>query len=58
MDFFKSVFFEDPDQRQNDDAPEPNLDPNPNPDWDSDSTAIWSFSGLIKTITSKSESMI
>ena len=58
MDFFKSVFSEDPDQPQNDNALEPNLDPNPNPDWDSNSTAIWSFSGLIKTITSKSESMI
>ncbi|KAL0017501.1 hypothetical protein SO802_004570 [Lithocarpus litseifolius] len=42
MDFFKSVFFEDPD-----------LDPNP--DSDSDSTAIWSFGRLIKTIASKSE---
>ncbi|XP_030973530.1 protein DOS2-like [Quercus lobata] len=62
MDFFKSVFSEDPDPPQNDDAPEPNQDPNPNPnpdpDSDSDSTAIWSFVGLIKTIASKSESVI
>ena len=58
MDFFKSVFSKDPDQPQNDDALEPNLDPNPNPDPDLDSIAIWSFGGLIKTIASKSESMI
>ena len=54
MDFFKSVFFEDSNQPQNDDAPELNLDPNP----DSDSTAIWSFDRLIKTIVSKLESVI
>ena len=58
MDFFKSVFFEDSDQPQNDDASKPNLDPNPNPDLDFDSTAIWSFDELIKTIASKSESVI
>lgn len=56
MDFFKSVFSEDPDPPQNDDAPEPNPDPIPDPD--SDSTAIWNFGGLIKTIASKSESVI
>ena len=56
MDFFKSFFSEDSEQPQNDDAPEPNLDPNPDPD--SDSTMIWSFNGLIKTIASKSESVI
>ncbi|KAK7835113.1 uncharacterized protein LOC112004598 [Quercus suber] len=54
MDFFKSVFSEDPDPPQNVDAPEPY----PDPDSDSDSTAIWSFGGLIKTIASKSESVI
>ena len=54
MDFFKSVFFEDSNQPQNDNAPELNLDPNP----DSDSTAIWSFERLIKTIVSKLESVI
>ena len=32
--------------------------PKSNPNLDSNSIAIWSFSGLIKTITSKSESMI
>nr|XP_023908062.1 BSD domain-containing protein 1-like [Quercus suber]POF16228.1 bsd domain-containing protein 1 [Quercus suber] len=60
MDFFKSVFSEDPDPPQNVDALEPNPDPNPDPDSDSDSdsTAIWSFGGLIKTIASKSESVI
>ena len=56
MDFFKSVFSEDPDPPQNDDAPEPNPDPIPDPD--SDSIAIWNFGGLIKTIASKSESVI
>ena len=58
MDFFKSVFFEDPVQPQNDDVPKPNLDPNPNPDPDSDFTVIWSFGELIKTIASKSKSVI
>ena len=58
MDFFKFVFFEDPVQPQNDYAPKPNLDPNPNPDPDSDSTVIWSFGELIKTIASKSKSVI
>ena len=58
MDFFKSIFSEDSDQPQNDDAPELNLDLNPNPDSDSDSTAIWSFDRLIKTIASKSKSVI
>nr|XP_023892603.1 BSD domain-containing protein 1-like [Quercus suber] len=56
MDFFKSVFSEDPDPPPNVDAPEPN--PDPDSDSDSDSTAIWSFGGLIKTIASKSESVI
>ena len=60
MDFSKSIFSEDPDQPQNDVALELNLDPNPNPDPDSNSNsiAVWSFSGLIKTIASKLESMI
>ena len=58
MDFFKSVFSEDPDQPQNDNALEPNLDPNPNPDPNLDSIAIWSFGRLIKTIVLKSESVI
>ena len=40
MNFFKSVFFKDPNQPQNDDAPEPNLDPNPNPDPNLDSIAM------------------
>nr|POE87661.1 hypothetical protein CFP56_51747 [Quercus suber] len=55
MDFFKFIFSENPNQPQNDDAPELNLDPNPNPDPDSDSTVIWSFGGLIKMIASKSD---
>ena len=58
MDFSKSIFSEDPDQPQNDDAPKLNLDPNPNLDPDSDSIAIWSFGGLIKMIASKFELMI
>ena len=58
MDFFKSIFFKDSDQPQNDDAPEPNPDPNPNLDSDLNSTTIWSFDGLIKTIVLKSESVI
>ena len=58
MDFFKSIFSEDSDQPQNDDAPEPNPNPNSNPDLDSDSTVIWSFDELIKTVASKSESVI
>ena len=58
MDFFKSVFSEDPNQPQNDNAPELNPNLNLNSDLDSDSTAIWSFDGLIKTIVSKSESVI
>uniref|UniRef100_A0A2N9IUB3 BSD domain-containing protein n=1 Tax=Fagus sylvatica TaxID=28930 RepID=A0A2N9IUB3_FAGSY len=52
MDFFKSVFSDDPDplQPQNDDDSEPNPDPNSND--------TWSFGGLIKTIASRSESTI
>ena len=58
MDFFKSIFSEDSNQPQNDNALEPNLDPNPNPDPDLDSTVIWSFGKLIKMIASKLESVI
>ncbi|GMY11271.1 BSD domain-containing protein 1-like [Fagus crenata] len=52
LDFFKSVFSDEPDrlQPQNDDDSEPNSDPNSND--------TWSFSGLIKTIASRSESTI
>ena len=58
IDFFKSVFSEDPDQPQNDDAPKPNPNLNQNSNLDSDYTVIWSFGRLIKTIASKSESVI
>ncbi|XP_012570072.1 uncharacterized protein [Cicer arietinum] len=45
MNFFKSVFSDDPD------PPQPNnADPNPDSDWN--------FGGLIKTLTAKSESII
>lgn len=51
MNFFKSVFSDDPDPPQ----PEPNnSDPNP----DSGADDAWNFGGLIKTLTSKSESII
>jgi hypothetical protein len=52
LDFFKSVFSDDPDrlQPQNDDDSESNSDPNSND--------TWSFGGLIKTIASRSESTI
>ncbi|XWS76453.1 hypothetical protein CRYUN_Cryun01aG0177500 [Craigia yunnanensis] len=64
MDFFKSVFADDPDppkpQPESDshkaedsapDFPPKQPDPNPNPTG-------WSFDGLIKTIATKSESVI
>ncbi|KAJ9696303.1 hypothetical protein PVL29_008503 [Vitis rotundifolia] len=69
MDFFKSVFSDDPDpprsdpdpespkkpsQSEEDDAPDAKLDPNPNPS----AGGGWSFGGLIKTLTTKSESVI
>ncbi|CAK8572893.1 unnamed protein product [Lathyrus sativus] len=51
MNFFKSVFSDDPDPAQS----EPNnADPNP----DSGADDAWNFGGLIKTLTSKSESII
>ncbi|CBI32321.3 unnamed protein product, partial [Vitis vinifera] len=69
MDFFKSVFSDDPDpprfdpdpespkkpsQSEEDDAPDAKPDPNPNPS----AGGGWSFGGLIKTLTTKSESVI
>ncbi|EOX94853.1 Synapse-associated protein, putative [Theobroma cacao] len=66
MDFFKSVFADDPDppKRQSEsgfpkaedcvvDSPPKQPDPNPNPN-----PTGWSFGGLIKTITTRSESVI
>ncbi|KAI9181426.1 hypothetical protein LWI28_014903 [Acer negundo] len=72
MDFFKSVFSDEPDppttkpesesesaspknDQHQEENPDPNLPPNPNPN----STAGgWSFGGLIKTISAKSETVI
>ncbi|XP_059459646.1 uncharacterized protein LOC132189125 [Corylus avellana] len=52
MDFFKSAFSDDPhpSDPHNNEAADPNPDPNP--------TGAWSFGGLIKTIASRSESVI
>ncbi|EXC05727.1 hypothetical protein L484_011308 [Morus notabilis] len=58
MDFFKSVFADehlessDSDEPQNDDVPAPESPP------DSNSSTPWSFGGLIKTLATKSESVI
>ncbi|KAL5541715.1 hypothetical protein UlMin_009425 [Ulmus minor] len=65
MDFFKSVFADDlpesddsgePQNVENGDdlVPEPEEDPIPN----SDSGKVWSFGGLLKTLATKSESVI
>lgn len=64
MDFFKSVFAEDSDpesskkssQSDEDDGPDAKPDPNPNPN--PSAGGGWSFGGLIKTLTTKSESVI
>ncbi|XWS08694.1 hypothetical protein CRYUN_Cryun40dG0023100 [Craigia yunnanensis] len=50
MDFFKSVFSDDAHPQSSDQ----HTDPTPNPV----SSATWSFGGLMKTLTDKSESMI
>ncbi|GFZ08939.1 BSD domain-containing protein [Actinidia rufa] len=74
MDFFKSVFSDDPEpsnppnpptsppesQSDNQDLhrqPPPNPNPNPNPSIAGIANA-WSFGGLIKTLATKSESVI
>ncbi|XP_059437560.1 protein DOS2 [Corylus avellana] len=71
MDFFKSVFSDDPpdpprpgsesespqkNQQQGD--PDPNSPPNPNPSSPTVVGGGWSFGGLVKTLTTKSESVI
>ncbi|KAK1561084.1 hypothetical protein Q3G72_034278 [Acer saccharum] len=70
MDFFKSVFSDEPDppttkpesetesaspknDQQQEENPDPNLPPNP-----SSAAGGWSFGGLIKTISAKSETVI
>ncbi|KAF3457233.1 hypothetical protein FNV43_RR01890 [Rhamnella rubrinervis] len=69
MDFFKSVFADDPppsdsDESQREDQREEEEDeddsaPEPNPtNQDTDANAAWSFGGLIKTLATKSESVI
>ncbi|XP_052206383.1 uncharacterized protein LOC127810853 [Diospyros lotus] len=55
MDFFKSVFSDDPEPPSS--PPKSQDHPNPNPSM-SAITNAWSFGGLIKTIASKSESVI
>ncbi|XP_058770219.1 BSD domain-containing protein C22A12.14c-like [Vicia villosa] len=55
MNFFKSVFSDDPDPPQS----EPNnANPNSDPDSGSGAGDAWNFGGLIKTLTTKSESII
>ena len=65
MDFFKAVFADDPPDPPRPDSPEPvnRTDPDPNPPPNPNSPTIggsggWSFGGLIKTLTTKSESVI
>ncbi|XP_057956748.1 uncharacterized protein LOC131150175 [Malania oleifera] len=74
MDFFRSVFSDDPEPADSLNAqtsppnsppltptaqsnPSPNPNPNPNPNI-SMSDGAWSFGGLIKTLTSRSETVI
>ncbi|KAJ8898653.1 hypothetical protein K2173_004687 [Erythroxylum novogranatense] len=64
MDFFKSVFSDEPesptpgpDPTSTDDPYSPPRDPNPKTTDDGDSGG-WSFGGLIRTLTTKSESVI
>lgn len=65
MDFFKAVFADDPPDPPRPDSPEPvnQTDPDPNPPPNPNSPTIggsggWSLGGLIKTLTTKSESVI
>ncbi|OIW06761.1 hypothetical protein TanjilG_11486 [Lupinus angustifolius] len=71
MNFFKSVFSEDPDplesESNNDPLNNDHSDPNSTPteprseqipQTDSSGTGAWNFGGLIQTLTSKSESII
>ncbi|KAK2403711.1 BSD domain-containing protein [Trifolium repens] len=56
MNFFKSVFSDDPDPPQPESQPEPNnADPLPN---SAPADDAWNFGGLIKTLTAKSESIM
>ncbi|KAL1331572.1 hypothetical protein HN51_048834 [Arachis hypogaea] len=52
MNFFKSVFSDDPDPNPN---PSP---PQPSPSSSATTTGAWKFGDLIKTLSSKSESII
>ncbi|KAF5732738.1 putative synapse-associated protein [Tripterygium wilfordii] len=69
MDFFKSVFSDDPDPppaKQESDSPRnevhqgsPDADPQrTNPDSSDSGSGAWSFGGLFKTISTKSESVL
>ena len=64
MDFFKSVFADDPADPPRPESPEPEnqADPDPIPTPNTDSPTVggsgWSFGGLMKAITNKSESVI
>lgn len=65
MDFFKSVFADDPSEPSDSDDPQPQKDaaaaaasPPDSPLPPSNSTTAWSFGGLIKTLATKSESVI
>ncbi|GMH28453.1 hypothetical protein Nepgr_030296 [Nepenthes gracilis] len=69
MNFFNSIFSDDRQPSNDTDSPHPDLDsenptsPDPNPDPSSKSTSqastsIWSFGSLIKSVATKSESMI
>ncbi|KAF5731505.1 putative synapse-associated protein [Tripterygium wilfordii] len=69
MDFFKSVFSDDPDPPSTEnesDSPrseghQESPDPEPkqaNPDTSDSGTGAWSFGGLFKTISTKSESVL
>nr|AFK39974.1 unknown [Medicago truncatula] len=57
MNFFKSVFSDDPDPPQPESEPKPNnVDQDPNSGAGDGDT--WNFGGLMKTLASKSESII
>ncbi|XP_030514944.1 BSD domain-containing protein 1-like [Rhodamnia argentea] len=57
MDFFKSVFSDDPPPPTPQSPQSPRLDPDPEPKSPGSSGA-WSFGGLIKTLATRSESVI
>nr|XP_017253487.1 PREDICTED: BSD domain-containing protein 1-like isoform X2 [Daucus carota subsp. sativus] len=59
MDFFKSILSEEDPDPQPDSPPNSTQDPpNPNPDPSSSSSDSWSFGGFMKTLSTRSESVI